>query len=214
MSYIKHFVLIVFSAILLTSCLGDKKAMNVSEMNDTGFVNTNFKSNAINYSKDMSACKNMSTGDIASMYNVSEGMVVFQDNSTSDRRVPNSAPICTFFIKDGENDFQWLRGSMNIQREINKDETAYEVAKAAGNGVEWEEAWAINKSISRSSEWIPNMGKAALWNESKTELKIKFDGYTLNVYPIKNKLNKAEVAKNRDYKKVAIAMAKAAGYVN
>ncbi len=210
----KHLVVVFLSIMMLQSCLGDKKAVNISEMNDTGFVNDNFKGNLINYSKEMSACENMSASDIASMYNVSEDMVVFEDISKSDRRVPNSAPICTFFLKDGESDFQWLRGSMNIQREIRKAETAYDIAKAAGNGEEWEEAWALNKSISKSSEWIKGMGIAAVWKESSTELKIKFNGYTLNIYPLKNRLNKSEVAKNRDYKKIAIAMAKAAGYIN
>ena len=198
----------------LFSCLGDKKAANVSEIGDTSFINKNFKGNLINYSNNMSACKNMSVSDIASMYHVSENRVVIQDASKSNRSAPNSSPICTFFIKDGASDFEWLRGSMNIQREITKDETAYDIAKAAGNGVEWEEAWALNKSISKSSEWVKGMGMAAVWNKSKTELKIKFKGYTLSVYPLKNRLNKVEIAKNRDYKKVAISMAKAAGYIN
>ena len=201
-------------SICLMSCLGDKKTINVSEMDDTNFVNKAFKGNLINYSKDMSACENISVSDIASIYKVSEDMVVFDDISKSNRRAPNTAPSCMFYIKTGDNDFEWLRGSMNIQREIGKDEMAYDIAKAAGNGVEWEEAWALNKSISKSSEWINDTGLATLWNESKKELKIKFKGYVLYVYPIKNRLNKAEVAKNRDYKKAAIAMAKAAGYIN
>lgn len=198
----------------LFSCLGDKKAVNIAEIDDTTFVNQNFKGNLINYSKDMSACENMSVSDIASIYKVSKDMVIFDDISKSDRRAPNTAPSCMFYIKTGDNDFEWLRGSISIQREIGKDEMAYDVAKAVGNGVEWEEAWALNKSISKSSEWINDIGLATLWNESKKELKIKFKDYVLNVYPIKNRLNKVEVAKNRDYKKAAIAMAKAAGYIN
>lgn len=199
--------------ILMSSCLGDKKAANVAEMNDNSFINENFRENGISYSKDMSACEIMSASDIASLYNVSESMIVFEDISKSDRRVPNSAPTCMFYLKDGASDFEWLRGSMNVQREIGKNETAYDIAKAAGNGEEWEEAWALNKSISKSSEWIENIGMAALWNDKKKELKIKFKGYTLNVYPLKNRLNKAEVSKNRDYKSIAIAMAKAAGFI-
>lgn len=211
---LSKYLLILLVTISFTGCIGDKKAINVSELNDTSFVNENFKGNLINYSKEMSACENMSASDIASMYQVSENVVVFEDISKSDRRAPNTPPICNFFIKDGENDFQWLRGSMNIQREINKNETAYDVAKAAGNGVEWEEAWALNKSMSKSSEWIQDMGLAAVWNERKTELKIKFEGYTLSIYPLKNRMNTGEVAKNRNYKEVAIALAKAAGYIN
>ena len=211
---LSKYLCLLWVAISFTACIGDRKAVNVSEINDTGFVNQNFKGNLIHYFKEMSACENMSASDIASMYQVSQDMVVFEDISKSDRRAPNSAPICTFFIKDGESDFQWLRGSMNIQREIGQDETAYDVAKAAGNGVEWQEAWALNKSISKSSEWIKDMGLAAVWNERKTELKIKFEGYTLSIYPLKNRMNTREVAKNRNYKEVAIAIAKAAGYIN
>ncbi|WP_282043836.1 hypothetical protein [Winogradskyella flava] len=201
-------------AIVLSSCLGDKKGANIAEMNDNSFVNKNFKGNLLNYSKDMSACETMSTSDIASLYNVSESMIVFEDISKSDRRAPNSLPTCMFYLKDGASDFEWLRGSMNVQPEIGKDETAYDVAKGAGNSEEWEEAWAINKSISKSSQWIKNIGMAALWNDKNKELKIKFKGYTLNVYPLKNRLNKAEVSKNRDYKSIAIAMAKASGFIN
>lgn len=202
-----------FFSICLISCVGDKKAIDVSEINDTSFVNENFKENHINYSEDMSACENMSASDIASLYNVSTDLVVFEDVSKSDRKAPNSPPVCNFFIKDGDNDFKWLKGSMSIQREIGKEETAYEVAKALGNGVEWIEAWALNKSISKSSEWVNDMGLAAVWNDKSKELKIKFIGYNLYVYPLKNSLNASEVSKNRDYKKVAIAMAKSAGFI-
>lgn len=210
---IKNLLGLCLTALVLSSCLGDKKVMNTDEVGDISFVNKNFKDNLINYSKDMSACENMSPSSIASLYNVSENIVLFEDVSKSDRRVPNSPPICSFFIKDGENDFQWLRGSISIQREIGKDETAYDVAKAVGHGVEWKEAWALNKSISKSSVWLKGIGLAAVWNDKNKELKIKFKGYILYVNPLKNGLNKEEIAKNRDYKKVAIAMAKAAGYI-
>ena len=103
---------------------------------------------------------------------------------------------------------------MSIEREIGKDEANYENAKMIGNGEEFEEAWALQKSMSKSSEWIKNAGLAALWNDSKKELKVKFKGYTLYVNPIKNRLNKAEVAKKRDYKKIALEMAKASGFIN
>lgn len=213
MKTIKTTVVACVLSIVLTSCLGDKKAVNISEMDDTGFVNEDFKGNLISYEKGMSACENMSAADIASMYNVSEDMIIYDDISKSDRRVPNSKPACSFFIKDGENDFEWLRGSMAIDRQIGKDEPGYENANLTGGGEDWAEAWALTKSMSKSSEWIKDMGLAAVWNERHSELKIKFEGYTLSIYPIRNKLNKAEVARDRDYKKVAIEMARAAGFI-
>ena len=89
-----------------------------------------------------------------------------------------------------------------------------DVAEAVGAGKNWEEAWSLKKSISKSAEWIPNMGKAALWNARKKTLEIKFDGYNLLINPPKNILNKEETAKNRDYKEIAIEMAKSCGFIN
>lgn len=209
----KHLVCLSLMAALFTSCLGDKKVANVSEMSDSSFVNKNFKGNIINYSKDMSACENMSASDIASIYNVSEDVVIFNDISKSDRRVPNSPPVCNFYIKDGENDFLWLRGSISAIPDDGKNTDGTITTNTTGYDKDWAEVWAIQKSMSKSSEWLDTSGLAALWNASKNELNIKFEGYTLFVTPIKNKLNKVEVAKNRDYKKAAIAMAKAAGFI-
>lgn len=199
--------------VTLCSCLGDKKQIDIDEMNDTSFVNTNFKGNLINYNGGMSACDNLNAASIAKMYDVSEELIHIEDPTKSDRYRKDMEPVCSFYIEDGENDFMWLRGSISLNREVAKDEMMGEIAEAIGGGEDWEEAWALKKSMSKSSEWIDDMGMAAIWNERLAELKIKFDGYTLNVYPIKNKLNKAEAAKNRDYKKVAIEMAKAAGYI-
>ena len=200
--------------LVLNSCLGDKKAVEVPEINDTSFVNKNFKGNRIQYAPEMSACDNISRTEIAALYNVSEDKVEILDIAKSDRRDANAPPSCQFFIKQGDNDFLWLRGSMFMEREVLKGEVNYDNAKLTGTGEEFEEAWALQKSISKSSEWLDGMGLAALWNEKNKELKIKFDGYTLHVYPIKNRMNENEIAKNRDYKKAAIAMAKAAGYIN
>lgn len=211
---IKHILVLSVLTINLTSCLGDKKLTDVSEMGDTSFVNKNFKVNNIDYVKGMSACDKISTGTIAKLYNVSEDKVHIEDPTKSDRYKKDMEPVCSFYIEDGESDFMWLRGSIAVNREIGKDELMGDIAEAAGAGENWEEAWSLKKATSKSSVWIENMGLAALWNERKKELSIKFDGYTLNVYPIKNRMNENEVVKNRDYKKAAIAMAKAAGYIN
>lgn len=210
----KHFISIILLTITITSCLGDRKPVAISEMSDVSFVNYDFKGNRINYTEGMSACSQISASEIAALYEVSEDMVIIQDNSTLNTKQPNSNASCAFYIKTGENDFEWLRGSMNVSREIGKNEFMGDVAEATGSGEDWEEAWALKKSMSKSSEWIKGLGQAALWNESKTELMIKFEGYTLNVFPIKNISNAAEVAKNRNYREVAISMAKAAGFIN
>lgn len=210
----KQVLSITLIAVLLTSCFGDKKLADVSEMNDTTFVNTNFKGNRINYAEGMSACDKISAQDIASLYGVSADLIHFEDPTKSDRYRKDTPPVCGLYIKTGANDYQWLRGSVAVNREIGKDEQMGEIAEAAGAGEKWEEAWALKKSISQSSEWIPNMGKAALWNARKKVLEIKFEGYTLVVNPLSNILNSAEKEQNRDYKKIAIALAKAGGYIN
>ena len=199
---------------LLISCFGDKKMINIEEMDDTSFVNKTFKGNRINYNKDNSACEQMPLSTLANLYGVSADKIHLMDNKKSNRFRKDIEPQCGFYIETSENDYEWLRGSISLFREIGKDEMMGEIAEAAGSGENWEEAWALQKSMSKSSEWVKSIGLAALWNDSKTELKIKFEGYTLMVYPPKNIGNKEEEAKNRDYKNIALAMAKAAGYIN
>ena len=201
-------------AILFISCLGDKKAVDISEMGDTSFVNKNFKNNRINYTEGMSACDKLSTQDIAGIYGVSPDEILLDDPLKNQHRRATSTPVCSFYVKSGDSDFLWLRGSISVSREIGKDEFMGEVHEATGGGENWEEAWAMQKSISKSSEWVENLGMAAVWNANNKELKIKFKDYTLNVYPPNNRSNQDEVAKNRDYKKAAIDIAKAAGYIN
>lgn len=211
---LKHTIFISVFALVLTSCLGDKKVTNISEIGETSFVNKNFNGNLINYTKGISACDKISESTIAKLYNVSADKVHIEDPTKSDRYKKDMEPACMFFLEDGDNDFMWLRGSIEVKREIIKEEFMGEIAEAAGTGEKWEEAWSIKKTMSKSAEWIPNLGKAALWNPKKVILEVKFDGYTLVVKPLKNILNTAEKSKNRDYKNIALSMAKAGGYIN
>jgi hypothetical protein len=204
----------LFLVVALCSCQGNKKSVDLSEMSDTSFVNANFKGNRINYSKNMSACNNLSAVELAEIYGVSADLITIDDPLTNPNRQATETPICSFYLKSGASDFQWLRGSMALKREIAKEEYMGEVHEATGGGEHWQEAWALKKSITSSAEWVPNVGMAALWNKNNQQLEIKLDGYTLEVYPLKNKLNEQEVAANRDYKAVALAMARAAGYIN
>ncbi|NRB59883.1 MAG: hypothetical protein HRU50_08125 [Winogradskyella sp.] len=211
---LKKIVMLGALAMVLVSCLGDRKAMDIAEMGDTSFVNKNFKGNLISYDKNRSACEQLSISALANFYEVSEDKIHIMDNKNSDRFRKDMEPQCSIYIETSENDYEWLRGSISVFREIGKDEMMGEIAEATGAGENWEEAWALQKSMSESAEWIENLGMAAVWNGNKSELKIKFEGYTLTVYPSTNKLNKEEVAKNRDYKKAALLIAKAAGYIN
>lgn len=210
-----QFTYTLLSLVLLlttVSCMGDRKTLVGQDLGDTSFVNKKFKGNLIDFSEGMSACDQITAGEIASLYGFSAEDVVINDNTKMNFKNEGS-PSCMFYIKSGESDFEWLRGSLHVQREVNKDEFMGDVAEAVGSGENWQEAWSLRKSMYKSSEWVPNLGLAAIWNENKTTLEIKFEGYTLFVNPIKNSLNKEEVAQNRDYKAMALGLAEAAGYI-
>ena len=211
----KNLFILSLLSVFLTACLGDKKGINIEEANDTtSFINKDFKGNLIDYDMNQSACEGISKADIASLYGVSEDLVTIIDNTKSDRRDPNSNPVCSFYIESGESDFMWLRGNMGIHREKKKEEYPEHAADVSEHSGNWKEIWALQKSVSRSSEWVSDLAKAAVWRGTDHNLKIKFDGYTLNIMPLRNVMNKEEQALNRDYKEIAIKMAKMSGYVN
>lgn len=214
MKKMKVIVCLTAMFFMLNACVGDRKPVDLQEMNDTSFVNKKFKGNLIDYSAGMSACDKLTAAEIAQLYGVSADAVIIDDPITNPHRQATGTPLCSFYIKSGEEDFKWLRGSISVEREIGENEVMGDVAKATGAGTDWEEAWALNKSIYKSAEWVPNTGKAAIWNSKQRKLEIKLDGYTLLVHPLGNKLNEEEEAANRDYKKMALGMAKAAGYIN
>lgn len=210
----KNLITINLIAIFLTSCLGDKKSIDIDEANDTtSFINKDFKGNLIDYNKNMSACSKMNKADLAKLYDVSAEEIYWMD-SASNERMQTTSPACNFRVMIGKNEFNYLIGGITVQREIKKDEMMGEIAEAAGNGENWKEAWALQKSISKSAEWVENVGEAALWYPNKRQLLVKFDGYTLTVVAPGAAFNQEEKARNRDYKSIAVSMAKSAGYIN
>jgi hypothetical protein len=200
--------------IFFTSCLGDKKNISIEEANDsTSFVNEDFKGNLIDYDDKMSACSKMNEADLAKLYNVPADKIYWMDSATNER-MQTTSPTCNFRVMIGENEFNYLSGGITVQREIKKDEMMGEIAEAAGGGENWKEAWALKKSISKSAEWVENVGEAALWYPNKRQLLVKFDGYTLTVIAPGASFNEEEKARNRDYKKIALEMARKAGFIN
>lgn len=211
----KKLLCISIITLVLTACVGDVKIPDAEEMGDTtSFINEDFKGNRIDYDMNQSACEGVTKADIAELYGVSADLVRIMDNVNSDRRDSNAQPVCQFYIESGDNDFMWLRGSMAIKREMKKEEYPEYSADVSEHSENWEEMWAQQKSISKSSEWVSDLGKAAVWVGKYHNLKIKFEGYTLSVNPPRNVMNKEEQALNRDYKKMAIKIAKLSDYVN
>jgi hypothetical protein len=205
---------IVMASLLITACLGDKKSIDIEEANDTtSFVNKDFKGNLIDYDENMSACDRMSKSDLAKLYDVSAEEIIWMDSASNERMNSNS-PTCNFRVMLGENEFNYLIGGITVNREIKKDEMMGEIAEATGGGENWEEGWALQKSISKSAKWVKGVGLAAMWKPNKRELIIKFDGYSLYVMAPGAAFNQEEKARNRDYKTIALEMARKAGFIN
>lgn len=193
------YTIFIFSILVLFACdnpVGDKKSAinSVEEIGNASFVNKNFKSNSIDYSPDLNPCQMLGKEVLAKLYNVgSEEIQVIEGN------VKNQT--CTYRVLLG-GEFNYLPGALTIRPDAPKNDMGT-----------WEERWSIQKATSKSSEYLSDMGKAALWKGSKRTLMIKFDGYTLEVYAPGSAVNEDEKKKNRDYKSIAIEMAKTAGFI-
>ncbi|MGV6830104.1 MAG: hypothetical protein ACWA5P_00900 [bacterium] len=206
-------LLMVAIAISISSCIGDRQSLMVDDLGDTSFVNKKFTGNTINYAEGMSACDQLSSSVLANIYGVLADNVIITDPTKSDRYV-NPKPGCMIHVKMSDQKFDHLTGTINVFKEIKADEFMGDVAEATGSGENWEEAWALKKGLRKSTEWISGMGKAAIWTGKLRKLEIKFDGYTLEIIAPGAPFNEIEKAKNRDYKAIAIEMAKASGFIN
>jgi hypothetical protein len=183
---------IVFSLIvcLFSACFGDRKSAIGTDFNDKSFINKNFKGNKIKFSKITTPCNYVSKEALANLYNVTQDQVyLIGGNSTS--------KTCTIRVKMSDAEHDYITGSIHFYEEIDKTE----------DGSSWVDTWQIQKGVSKSSEWIPNLGKAAFYKGSKRELRIKFNNYVLSVTAPGGAFNEVEKSKNRDYKKIALDMA-------
>lgn len=105
---------------------------------------------------------------------------------------------CTIRIQLSDQEFDYITGTIKFYKEANK----------RSDGTKWEEDWQLQKGISKSAQWISNMGKAAMYKNVKRELLVKFDEYTMSVVAPGSAFKKKEKELERDYEKIAIAMAK------
>lgn len=180
-----------FFIALLTGCFGDKKTAIGTNFNDISFVNKNFKGNTLEFSAITTPCKYISKESLATLYKVSKDQVYLMGGNSSSK-------TCTIRVKISDAKYDYITGSIHFYEELDKTE----------DGSTWVEMWQIQKGTSKSSEWIPNLGKASFYKGSKRELRVKFDNYVLSVMAPGSAFNEVEKSKNRDYKKIALAMAK------
>ncbi|WP_143592051.1 hypothetical protein [Tenacibaculum holothuriorum] len=177
-------------SVLFVSCFGDKKTAIGTDFNDTSFVNKSFKNNKVNFSNLNNSCQFVSKNQIAKLYNVTEDKVQIIGNELS--------KSCTIRVLISDNNFDFLTGAISF----------YKTPDKLDDGSTWVDSWQLKKGLSKSSVWIKNMGKAALYNAKKRTLFIKFNNYTMELIAPGSDFNQIEKAKKRDYKTIALTLAK------
>lgn len=186
---IKKIILFTVTIVLFTNCFSDKKSAIGTNFNDTSFVNKKF-TNKVNFSKIEDVCSYISAEHLAKLYNVNEADITIIKGNSANKR-------CSFYVKLSDQKFDHITGSIGVYEEKDKLE----------DGSTWVESWQIRKNVSKSAEWIPNLGQAAYYRGSKRELFVKFKDYTMSITAPGSTFNKIEKEKNRDYKKIALALA-------
>lgn len=186
----KNYLMSGLIILLFSSCFGDKKSAIETNFNDSSFVNKNFSGNKLQFSEITSVCSYTSKEALAELYNTSADKVILI-------RGNESLKTCTIRIQLSEQEFDYITGAIHF----------FEEADKRSDGTTWEDDWQLQKGISKSSQWISNMGKGAMYKEAKRELLVKFDAYAMSIIAPGSGFNKTEKNLNRDYKKIAITMA-------
>ncbi|MGJ8745112.1 hypothetical protein [Polaribacter sp.] len=192
----KNIVILTLIISVFTSCFGDKKSAIGTNFKDTSFENKKFKTKVV-YADLAQPCSYVAKKDLAKQYNVSVEEVLIIEGSSQNK-------ICTIRVKLSDDENNYLMGSFSFYEE--KDNLIDESS--------WVESWQIQKGSSKSGEWIPNLGKAALWIGKKRELRIKFKDYTMALKVPGAAFNKQEEALKRDYKKIALSLVRKINLLN
>ncbi|EDP95594.1 hypothetical protein U8527_06085 [Kordia algicida OT-1] len=193
MKTIQRIALFTFLSILLTSCFGDKGTIVGQELGDTDFVNTKFSGNKVAFSAlSKNLCEYIHIDQIKKLY-PDASKVLVDDGKTFQSK------NCRFLVYVGEGEFNYLSGSIFALKDNFLE------------GQDWKEAWEFKKKMSKSSEYIGGLGKAAVWIGKKRELSIKLEGYSITITVPGAPFNKEEIAKKRDYKDIAIKIANNSG---
>lgn len=194
-------------AFFFSACgYGDKKMIITEDFGDTSFVNKNFAGNKKEFNNIDNICDLIPVSQVADLYKVEESQVLIARNPQG-----GTQTSCRFLISFSEQKFDNITGIIAVTREVSESEDLGEIAKAAGHGTDWVEAWELKKKMSKSAEYISDMGKAAIWFGSKRNLLVKLDGYNLSLTVPGSDFHEKEKTMNRDYKSIALAIAKNIG---
>ncbi|MFK8162612.1 MAG: hypothetical protein AB8H12_09130 [Lewinella sp.] len=191
MKLFSYTLLFIFSLSFVSCSHGDKESAIGATFEDAdSFENKYFTGNKISLAEFTQPCQYISKAIVASMMSIPVEKVDY-------RPVPvEKKCVYTIIFNDDADQPDYTTGSLALVREV------------TGVEEEWKDNWSVKKGISKSAEWVPNLGKAAIWNPSKRILEVKFEGYTLQVFP-----PKGPGKDTKNSKKWALEMVKLAGFV-
>ena len=190
MTYLKY--ILILSITLLSSCFGDKTTIAGEELGTELTENKSFSGN--NYSfKDLpeNLCVFISMDEVKQQYT---GANVIAAKVDQVRRY--SGKYCDFMILfDPSMATTYSKGFLSVVKDFEGDSN-------------WQEQWQFKSKSLKSAEFVPNLGKAALWIGKQRKLEVKMDGYTIVLeVPVINGINDPN-ARQHDYKSTAVSIIK------
>ncbi|MEM6722227.1 MAG: hypothetical protein AAF611_23065 [Bacteroidota bacterium] len=196
MKTLQHIATIVVLSFFFTACFGDKNTIIGQDLGDTNFVNKNFNGNKKEFaSLPKNMCEFITEAKVKELY-PDATQILFDDGQTF------ATKSCRFLVYTNENTdskYDFLSG------------TIFAVEDKLAEGENWIETWELRKKMSKSAEFISGFGQAAIWTGKKRELAVKMDGYIITINVPGSPFNKEELAKKRDYKSIALEIAKSTG---
>ena len=187
MKVFKNGLLLLVTALLSASCIGDQNTVIGQEFEDSDFVNENFKGNKKNFSdlpKDL--CEFLDEASILKGYNNATSVLFNGKNSFVNKN-------CQFSVIFFNDQSQYIIGTLFINEDTYVED--------------WKDHWEMKKKRFRSAEYIKNLGMAAIWNGKQRTLDIKMKGYTVVITVPSKMIAKNKLDTNANVKDIAIAIA-------
>ena len=187
MKAFKNGLLLLVTALLSVSCIGDQNTVIGQEFEDSDFVNENFKGNKKNFSdlpKDL--CEFLDEASILKGYNNATSVLFNGNNSFVNKN-------CQFSVIFFNDQSQYIIGTLFINEDTYVED--------------WKDHWEMKKKRFRSAEYIKNLGMAAIWNGKQRTLDIKMKGYTVVITVPSKMIAKNKLDTNANVKDIAIAIA-------